>query len=206
MLDEGREVAPLDRVDGVLRDTRECVGFEDVDAGVDRVAGDLVSGGLLEEAPDVPVGVRLDQAVGRRVLDRGEHDRGLRLAGPVPGDHGVDVHGRHDVAVEDDDRVVHALGGEPDGAAGAERRGLDHIAQLHPERRAVAERLLEAPRLVVQAQDDFVDLGYLLQQADLVGQERPVEDGDDGLRRVQREGTQSRALAAGQQDGFHGNT
>ena len=45
--------------------------------------------------------------------------------------------------------------------------------------------------------------GHLLQQIDLVVQERPVEDRHDRLGRVERQRTQPRALAPGEQNGLH---
>ena len=73
------------------------------------------------------------------------------------------------------------VAGVADGAAGAERRRLDDVADLDADVRAVAEDVLDAARLVVQAEDDFVDLRHLLEQIDLVVQKRPVEDRHDGL-------------------------
>ena len=72
-----------------------------------------------------------------------------------------------------------------------------------PEFAAVAEDLLDAPRLVVEAQHDLVDLGHLLEQIELVVEERPLEDRNDRLRRVNRQRTQPRALAAGQENRLH---
>ena len=69
-----------------------------------------------------------------------------------------------------------------------------------PESAAVAEDLLDPPRLVVEAEDDLVDLRHLLQQIDLVVEERPVEDRHDRLRRVNGQRAQPRALAPGEQD------
>ena len=94
----------------------------------------------------------------------------------------VDVDARHDVAVEDDQRVGDALRRIANRAAGAERRRLDHVAQPHARAGALAEDLFDAARLVVEAEDDLVDLGHLLQQIDLIVQERAVEDRNDGLR------------------------
>src|SRR2546425_517918 len=51
--DERRKEAALDRPRHVLRDAIEGVGFEDVDARVDRVARDLVRLGLFEKPFDV---------------------------------------------------------------------------------------------------------------------------------------------------------
>ncbi len=118
-------------------------------------------------------------------------------------DHGVDVDAGHHVAVEHHQRVVDALGGVTNRAAGAERRGLDDVAQPHAGAGAVAEHFLDAPRLVVQAEDDLVDLRNLLQQIDLVVKERAIEDRHDRLRRMNRQRTEARALASGEQNGFH---
>ena len=204
-LDERREVAALDRPGGVLRDAIEGVRLEDVDAGVDGVAGDLVFARLLEEALHVAVGVGLDQAVGARVVDRRQHDGRLGLALAVQREHRAQIDLGQHVAVEDDHRLGQRVAGVADGAAGAERHRLDDVAELEAEAVAVAEDLLDAPRLVVQAEDDLVDLGHLPQQIDLVVEKRPVEDRHDRLRRVDRQRPQARALAAGEQDGFHGN-
>ena len=62
--------------------------------------------GFSRKRRDVALGVGLDQAVGRRVVDRRQHDRGLRLALAVQRDHRAEVDLRQHVAVEDDDRVV----------------------------------------------------------------------------------------------------
>ena len=74
-----------------------------------------------------------------------------------------------------------------------------------PSVRAVAEDLLDAPRLVVEAEDDLVDLRHLLQQVDLIVQERPVEDRNDRLRGVDGQRPQPRALPPGQEDRLHDN-
>ena len=62
--DQRREEAALDRPRRVAGNAIEGVGLEDVNAGVDRVAGDLVGLRLLEEAADVAVRIGLDQSVG----------------------------------------------------------------------------------------------------------------------------------------------
>ena len=74
-----------------------------------------------------------------------------------------------------------------------------------PDVGAVAEDLLDAPRLVVEAQDDFVDLRHLLEQIDLIVEKRPVEDRNDRLGRVNGQRPQPRALAPGQKDRLHDN-
>ena len=96
-------------------------------------------------------------------------------------------------------------GRELDRAAGAERLRLDDVAEVDAEIGPVAEHLFDAPRLVVQAEHDLVDFRHLPQQVDLVLQERPVEDRDDRLRRVERQRPEPRAFATGEQDGSHDN-
>ncbi len=115
----------------------------------------------------------------------------------------LDVDAGHHVAVEDDERVVDALGGVANRAAGAERRRLDDVAQAHAGAGAVAEHFFDAARLIVEAEDHLVDLGNLLEEIDLVVEERAIEDRHDGLRRVDRQRTQARALASGEQNGLH---
>ena len=50
----------------------------------------------------LPSGVRFDQPVGARIVDRRENDRRLGLALAVQFQHGVHVHLGEHVAVEDD--------------------------------------------------------------------------------------------------------
>jgi hypothetical protein len=81
--------------------------------------------------------------------------------------------------------------------AGAERRGLDHVADVDAQIRSVAEDFFDPVRLIVQAQHDLVDLGHLAQQVDLISQERQVEDGNDRFRCVQRQRAEARPFAPG---------
>ena len=162
-LDERREEAALDRPGLFLRDAIEGIGLEDVDAGVDGVAGDFVGVGFFQEPADVAVGVGLHEAVGARILDRCEHDGRLGPALAMQRDDGGEVDLGQDVSVEDDDRFAERLAGVADGAGRAERGRLDHVADADPGFPAVAENLLDAARLVVQAQDHFVDFGNLFQ-------------------------------------------
>ena len=118
-------------------------------------------------------------------------------------DDGVDVDAGHHVAVEHDQRVVDALGGVANRAAGAERRRLDDVAQAHAGAGAVAEHLFDAARLVVEAEDHLVDLGHLLEQIDLVVEERAIENRHDRLRGMNRQRTEARALASSEQNGLH---
>ncbi len=121
----------------------------------------------------------------------------------VPLDDRLHVHGGHHVTVEDDQRVANAVGRITNRAAGAERSGLDDVAHAHAGAGAITEDLLDAARLVVEAEDHLVDLGHLLQQIDLIVEKRPVEDRHDGLGRVNRERPEARALAPGQQNRLH---
>ena len=152
-LDQRREVAALDRPGRVLRNAVERLRLEHVDAGVDRVAGDLVLARLLEEALDVAVRVGLDQPVGARVLDRRQDDRRLGLALAVQPQHGAEIDLGQHVAVEHDDRLGQRVAGIADRAAGAERHRLDDVAELDAQTFALAEDFLDAARLVVQAED-----------------------------------------------------
>ncbi len=97
------------------------------------------------------------------------------------------------------------VAGVLDGAGRAERRRLDDVADLDADVRAVAEDLLDAPRLIVEAQDDLIDLRHLLQQIDLVVKERPIEDGNDWLGGVDRQRPETGALSPRQKDRLHDN-
>ena len=153
----------------------------------------------------LPVRVGIDQPVRRRVVDRRQHDRRARLALAMQADDAREVDLRQHVAVEHDDRFGQLIARAFDGARRAERRRLDDVADLDPELGTVAEDLLDAPRLVIEAQDDFVDLRNLLEQIDLIVEKRPVEDRDDWLGRVDGERPESGALSPGQKDRLHDN-
>ena len=127
----------------------------------------------------------------------------VALSRPVHRDHRRQVDLRQHVAVEHDDRVADAPAGELDAAGRAERRRLDHVADADAQARAVTEHRFDTLGLVVEAQDDLVDLGHLQNAVDLVMQERPAEDGNDGLGRVQGQRAQSRALPTGEQNRLH---
>ena len=120
-------------------------------------------------------------------------------------EHGAEIDLGQHVAVEHHDRLGQLIAGIPDGAAGAERLRLHDIAQTDPEAFSLAEDLLDATRLIVQAEDRFVDLRHLAQQIQLVVQERPVENRNDRLGRMDRERPKARAFASGEQNGFHIN-
>ena len=110
---------------------------------------------------------------------------------------------RQHVAVEDDDRFAERFAGVAHGAGRAERRRLDDVADAEPGVAAVAEDLLDPARLIIEAEDHFVDLGHLLQQVELVMQKRPIEDRHDRFRRVNRQRAEPRAFAPGEQDRLH---
>jgi hypothetical protein len=123
----------------------------------------------------------------------------------VQRDHRREVDLRQHVAVEHDHRFAQRLAGIAHRAGGAERRRLDDVADREPAVAAVAEDLLDPPRLVIQAEDDFVDLGHLLEQVELIVKERPVEDRDDRLRCVNRQRAQPRAFSPREQYRLHRN-
>ena len=202
-LDQRREEAALDRPRRVFRNAIERVRLEHVDAGVDRVAGDFILARLFQEALDVALRVGLDQAVGARVLDRRQHDGRLRLALAVQPQHGAEINVGQHVAVEDHDRIGQRIASVADCAAGAERHRLDHIAKPDAEPGAFSEDLFDAPRLIVQAEDDLVDFRHLLEKIDLVVEKRPVQDGHNRLRRVDRQRPEPGALPAGKENRFH---
>jgi hypothetical protein len=151
----------------------------------------------------LPSRVGLHQAVGARVLDRRQHDRRLGLPLAVQPQHRAEVHLGQHVAVEDDHRFGQRVPGVADGAAGAERHRLDDVAKPQAEPLPLTEDLLDAARLIVQAEDDLIDFRHLAQQVDLVVEERAAQNRDDRLRCVHGQGTQPRALPAGEEDGLH---
>jgi hypothetical protein len=121
----------------------------------------------------------------------------------VQPDHGREIHFGQHIAVEHDDRVSEEFLGVLDRAGRAERLRLDDISNAQAELRSVAENLFDAPRLVIEAENDLVDFRDRPEQIELIEQERAVEDWDDGLRRVGRQRAQPRAHPAGQQDCLH---
>ena len=104
-MSDGKEAA-LDRPGRVFRDAVEGVGLENVDAGVDSVAGDLVRARLLQKPPDVAVRIGLDQPVGRGIFDRGQDDGRLGLPLAVQPEDRRQIDGGQHVAVEHDHRFV----------------------------------------------------------------------------------------------------
>src|SRR5579859_1197239 len=202
---ERREEAAFDRPRGVLRDPIERVRLEHVDPGIDGVAGDLAIPRLFQEALDVTQGIGFDEAVRARVVDRRQDDRRLGFALAMQPEHGGEIDLCQHVAIEHDDRFGQRIARVADGAPGPERHRLDHVADTDAEALALADDLFDAARLIVEAENDLVDLRNLLQEIDLIVEERPIEDRNDRLRRVQCQRTQPRALAACDEDGLHVN-
>src|SRR4030095_2569272 len=120
-------------------------------------------------------------------------------------DHGGQVELGHDVAIEHDDRFSQLVACVLDRTGRAQRYRLDHVANLDSEVSAIAKHLFDAARLVVEAENDFVDFGHLLQQINLVMEKRPVEDRNDGLRSMHRQRTQAGALAPCKENSLHDN-
>ena len=110
---------------------------------------------------------------------------------------------REHVAVEHDDRFFQRIPGVADRARRPERDRLDDVPQPEAEPLAFAEHFLDPPRLVIEAQDRFVDLRHLLEQIDLIVEKRPVENRHDRLRRVHGQGPEPRPFPTGQQNRFH---
>ena len=65
--------------------------------------------------------------------------------------------------------------------------------------------LLDPVGTIVQAEDDLVDLRDLLHAVDLIVQERPIEDGYDGLGRVECQWPKAGALPSSEQNRLHDN-
>ena len=117
--------------------------------------------------------------------------------------HRLEIDAGQNVAVEDQQSVVHAGRRVLDGAPGAQRIRLDHVAQRQAGLAPVTHGGGDPVRSVIEAQDDFVDLGHLPQQVDLIIEKGPVENRHDRLGQLQRERTQPRTEATGENDGLH---
>ena len=72
-----------------------------------------------------------------------------------------------------------------------------------PASRPSPKTLLNQLRLVVQAENDFVDLRYLLDEIELIVEKRPTEDRNDRFWRVNRERAQSCSLTSHEEQRFH---
>jgi hypothetical protein len=201
-LEEVREEAVLERVALALRDEVEDVRLKDVGAGVDGVDANLLGLRLLPKGADASVPLGLDEAVGARVLDGREHDGRRRAALLVLTDDGLEVEVGQDVAVEDDRRLAQEVLGELVGAGRPHRLRLDGVVDLDAEVRPVAELLLDLQGLIGERERDVVN-PCAAERVDLVEQERAVTDGDDGLRRVERQRPEPRALSPCENESLH---
>ena len=204
-LEQQREELLREVVGAVVRDVRQHLRLEDVDAGVDRVGEDLAPRRLLEEALDATVLVGDDDPELERVVDRLQADRHGGAALPVRREHRAQVDVAQRVTGDDEDRLVEPPRREPHRPGSAERRLLDRVRDVHPERLTVAE--VRANRLRQERDgDDHVLEAVFLQQLDDVLHARLADDRDHRLRLVRREWTEARALAAGHDDGLHART
>src|SRR5215213_6536740 len=79
---------------------------------VDRVDGNLIGLGLFQKTTYATVLLGLHQSVGRRILNRGEHDRGNRLSLVVFAYDRFEVKVCQHVAVEDDRSLAYQVFGE----------------------------------------------------------------------------------------------
>ncbi|CAM5538707.1 hypothetical protein STANM309S_00859 [Streptomyces tanashiensis] len=208
--------APAERSSGKVSRSTETgrpVGIESITERLKTYAPALIwsvtisSGvcGFSRKAVTRPVGVRGDQAEGARVLDQGEVERDVRAGGGVGRDEGLDVQAREDVPVEDEDRLVGARvqsrGDVAYRAAGAEGLLLGDVLQAQAEVRAVTEVGLEDLGQVGGGEHDVLHAGGA-GPGQLMGQEGDARRRDHGLGRVDREGSQPRALATDQEDRF----
>ena len=201
-LQQEREQLLREVVRTVGRDVAQHLRLEHVDAGVDRVREHLPPRRLLEKALDASVLVGDDDPELERVLDRlqADGDRRLLLAVELHETAEIDVTQR--VAGDDEKGVVETAGGETHRSGGARWRFLDRVCEVHPERLARAE--IAADRLRQECdRDDHVLEAVLLEQVDDVLHARLADDRHERLRLVGRERTETRALAAGHDDGLH---
>ena len=92
-----------------------------------------------------------------------------------------EVHVGEDVAVQHDRALVEEGQGVAHGAAGAERRVLDGVADADAEGRPVAEDRLDPLRAVRDGEHDLPH-ARARQQVELVAEEGAIDHGHDGLR------------------------
>ncbi len=121
----------------------------------------------------------------------------------MKGNDGGEVHLRQHVSVEDDDRLGEPFPRVAHRARGAERLWFHDIANRHASPAAVAEDFLDAPRLVIQTEDDLIDFRDLLQKVELVVQKWAIEDRNDRFWCVNCQRAQSCALAPSQEYRLH---
>jgi hypothetical protein len=189
---------------GAFLDVVEDRRFEDVDAGVDRVAEHLAPAGLLEEPLDAPVLVRDDDPELEGVLHRLEADRRHRAPLLVELHDGGQVDVGEDVAGDHEEPLVlELLHGVADRARRAEGGLLGGVDHADAELRAVAEVVADRVGQEGDGDDDVLE-PVLLQELDDVLHHRPVGDGHHRLRLVRRQRAEAGALATRHDHGFHG--
>src|SRR5262249_41185340 len=193
--EQGRKELVLERELLPRRNVVEHARLQDVDAGVDRLAGDLFGLRLLDEAARPAVRAGLDQAVRAGVLDRDHRDGRHRLLFAVIRDELGDVDVGQDVAVEDYGSLVQALLRVFESPGGAHRRDLDDVANAQPKVLAGAENALDLIRLIRERKRDVFDLG-LLEQLDLIKKKRTIGEGDYRFRRMNCQRSQARPFSA----------
>ncbi len=111
-----------------------------------------------------------------------------------------------DVAVEDEEGLVADPAADlARTAARPEDLALEGIRHLHPEPAAVADGGADRGGKVVEV-DHHVFHAVPGEHLERPVQERPVEDGQDGLGAIERERPHARPQARGQDHRFQGNT
>jgi hypothetical protein len=211
MTEQARAVSQHARVEilrevevGADRHAFERLGFEHVDARVDRVAEDLAPRRLLEEPLDpTRLRVRDDDAEGERVLDRRQGDRGLRAPRAVGRDRGRQIEVRQHVTTDHEDRLTRdQVRRIPDRARRAVIRVSGHVLHAHPEVGAVPEVLCDVLGLEVEDRDEVRD-PVPSQEVNGIGHDRPVRYRDHRLRPLDREWFQAGAEPASHDDSLH---
>ena len=101
-------------------------------------------------------------------------------------DDGLKVNAGKNVAVKNEDGFVDTGAREFDSSSGAEGIRLDHVANRNSDLFAVSNLGLYSVRLIIEAQNNFVDFWHLANHVDLVAQERPVEDRHNRFRGIER--------------------
>src|SRR5215207_8758596 len=204
-LEEKREELFGEVVRAVVRNVRQHLRLEDVDARVDRVGEDLAPRRLLEEPLDAPVLVGDDDPELERVVDRLQPDRHRGAVIAVRVEHRAEIHVAERVARDDEDRLVESSRRKPDRAGRAERRLLDRVRDVQPERLPVAK--VRADRLRQKRDgDDHVLEAVLLQELEDVLHARLADDRHHRLRLIRREWTETGSLTAGHDDRPHVRT
>ena len=120
----------------------------------------------------------------------------------VLGDLGGEVEVGQDVAVEHQEALVEEVLGVLQRAGGSARLGLLDEAQPQPVLRAVAEHVAHGGGQEAARHDDVVD-AVAGQPLEHVGDERAVDERDDGLGDGRGQRPQARPLAADEDHRLH---